>query len=387
MRGLRFSVLVTFLITLVSLCAARTVITIEKCTTRFCGSPVKVYRTTKTVRTTARYTVTRWKTVIKPAATKTFTESASWGFQTDTTTLHTITQFKTIWIGTRTHTRKFTAIVPTTVLIPIPPGIVGVNQDPDNKAAQTIRPQKRDAEPEPVPELELELLAERAAKYASAVTCTKTLLTKTGTSDLWKTTTKTSGTRTITVPGHLITIVDTTTAKGAKTVVVTTGMSKVAFDSTTITLTRPNPTPTYYQACGYRNRAPPQELLNRQWLLEGAGWDEDEPTIYTEGQMNAYDCCVSCWTLPASQGKCVGSIWHYIGPWGPPLCDWEHDENCGITPPDEPTGSCRLILEAKKGVCRRHTYTYYGPDLSVGPYVISNGPGCLRWKWTPMQRG
>ncbi|KAK6363794.1 hypothetical protein TWF730_001206 [Orbilia blumenaviensis] len=395
MLSFRFNVLVTILITLVSLCSARTVITIEKCSTRFCGSPVKVYRTTKTVCARTPYTVTRWKTSIVPAATKTETAN-SYFYVTKTATLSIVTSLKTVWIGTSTHTRKFTTtgpsfiatapittrtITPSTVPAPTPSGIFGINQDPDNKAAQTLG--KRNAEPEPA----------AVTKYASAVTCTKTLLTKTGTSDLWKTTTKKSGTKTVVVPLSTITLTVWTTGKGAKTIVSTTSMKKVAFASSTTTIYTPAtyyqttvtttlPTPTYYQQCGYRNRAPPPEMQSRYWVAIVLDYPFDEPGIVTEGTMNAYDCCVSCWTLPASKGKCLGSIWSYTGPWGPPPCDWRDEENCNWPdqPPGTPNAICRLILEGKKGECKKKDFILYGSS-SESPSVISNGPGCLKFKF------
>ncbi|KAK6495447.1 hypothetical protein TWF481_003466 [Arthrobotrys musiformis] len=404
MHVFRFSVLVTALITLVSLCSARTVSTIQKCTTRSCGSPVKVYRTTKTVRSTARYTVTRWKTVTKPAKIVT-TTSVIW--RTVTTALRTATTTKTITISTSTSTATSlfwiftptttvtsattTTITPKAVVVSAPSKLFAINEDPDNQP--TPKPKvKRAAEPEPEPEP----IAGGAKQYASAVTCTRTLLTKTGTSDLWKTTTKKSGTKTV---AELTTIPVTTTvtSKGAKIITkttsvvwttVTTTTSTVVFGfqwfATTITVVLP--TPTNYIACGPRNQAPPEELWRNYYLVGGDGYSPDEPTIYTEHtdySLDEHGCCAKCWTLPASQGKCIGSIWENHAPWHDDLNDCPGDlDECWITPPGTVTSACRLILESKQGVCRRSDYNLY-QDMTGRSRVFSNGPNCLRFKLNP----
>ncbi|RVD84430.1 uncharacterized protein DFL_006179 [Arthrobotrys flagrans] len=396
MHAFRFSVLVTALIALVSICAARTVITIEKCTTRSCGLPAKVYRTTKTVRTTARYTVTRWKTVTKPAKTVTVVDPKP-AWKTETVTVSTVTKERLITTGDFTenvvHTRTISSFIatapvttrttsPPAVVIPAPSGIYGVNQDPANAAGRAVG--RRNAEPEPA--------AGAAKKYPTAVICTKTLLTKTGTSDLWKTTTKAKGTKTVSKPYTTSTRTKTVTIKNAKTITVTGWITNITRITTTTTITtlatyyettitESLPTPTNYAACGALNRVPPPDF-GTFWLVGGLGYSDDEPSIYTEGDMNAYDCCVSCWTLPASKGKCIGSVYNYIGLWGDPICDWQHDEDCGFTPPGVPTGTCRLILESTKGVCRTSNYYFY-QDITNPPRSFSNGPGCLRYKYKP----
>ncbi|KAK6515627.1 hypothetical protein TWF506_007952 [Arthrobotrys conoides] len=399
MHAFRFSVIVTALITLFSLCAARTVITIEKCTTRSCGAPVKVHRTIKTVRATARYTITRWKTVTKPAKTVTVVDTKP-AWKTKTVTVSTVTKGVFITTGDQTEivirTRTISSFIttlpvttrtirPQTVVIPGPSGIYGVNQDPANKPEPTVG--RRNAEPEPN--------AGAAKKYPSAVICTKTLLTKTGTSDLWKTTTKTKGAKTVSKPYTTSTRTKTVTLKNPKTITKIIGwITNTTFITTTTTITtlatfyektitETLPTPTFYAACGTLNVVPPPDF-NTFWLVGGPGYSDDEPTIYTEGEISAYDCCLSCWTLPASKGKCIGSVYYYLGLWGDPLCDWEHDEDCGVPIPGEPTGGCRLILESKKGVCRNFNYYFY-QDVTDPPRAFSNGPGCLRFKYKPLR--
>ncbi|KAF3086158.1 hypothetical protein TWF102_011168 [Orbilia oligospora] len=400
MHIFRFSILVTAFITFVSLCAARTVITLEKCTTRSCGVPVKVHRTTKTDHVTARYTITRWKkTVTVPAKIVTVVDTKP-AWKTKTVTASTVTKEIYITTGERRteiviRTKTISSVIatlpvitrtirPQTVVIPAPSGVYGVNQDPANKAGQTIT--RRNAEPEPTPGA--------AKKYPSAVVCTKTLLTKTGTTDIWKTTTKKKGTKTVSKSYTTSTRTKTVTVKNPKIITKIAGFitnTTSITTSTTITtrvtlfektVTEILPTPTFYAACGASNRVPPPDF-GTFWLVGGPGYSDDEPTIYTEGDMSPHDCCVSCWTLPASKGKCIGSVHYYLGLWGDPNCDWEHDEDCGVPPPGEPTAGCRLILESKKGVCRTSNYYFY-VDVTNPPIVFSNGPGCLRYKYKPL---
>ncbi|KAF3311356.1 hypothetical protein TWF173_008496 [Orbilia oligospora] len=396
MHTFRFSILVTAFITFVSICAARTVITLEKCTTRSCGVPVKVHRTTKTVCATARYTITRWKTVTAPAKIVTVVDTKP-AWKTKTVTVSTVTKGILVTTGERgteivIRTKTISSFIatlpvftrtirPQTVVIPGPSGIYGVNQDPANKAGQTIT--RRNAEPEPT--------AGAAKKYPSAVVCTKTLLTKTGTTDLWKTTTKKKGTKTVSKSYTTSTRTKTVTVKNVKTITKivgfvrnTTSITRSTTITTLVTLfektvTETLPTPTVYAACGALNRVPPDDF-GTFWLVGGPGYSDDEPTIYTEGDMSQHDCCVSCWTLPASKGKCVGSIYYYLGRWGDDLCS-EFDEECGITKPGDITAGCRLVLESKKGVCRTSGYFFY-QDVTNLPIIFSNGPGCLRYKYT-----
>ncbi|KAF3150086.1 hypothetical protein TWF594_009985 [Orbilia oligospora] len=377
MHIFRFSILVTAFITFVSLCAARTVITLEKCTTRSCGVPVKVHRTTKTDHVTARYTITRWKkTVTVPAKIVTVVDTKP-AWKTKTVTASTVTKEIYITTGERRteiviRTKTISSVIatlpvitrtirPQTVVIPAPSGVYGVNQDPANKAGQTIT--RRNAEPEPTPGA--------AKKYPSAVVCTKTLLTKTGTTDIWKTTTKKKGTKTVSKSYTTSTRTKTVTVKNPKIITKIAGFitnTTSITTSTTITtrvtlfektVTEILPTPTFYAACGASNRVPPPDF-GTFWLVGGPGYSDDEPTIYTEG-----------------------SVHYYLGLWGDPNCDWEHDEDCGVPPPGEPTAGCRLILESKKGVCRTSNYYFY-VDVTNPPIVFSNGPGCLRYKYKPL---
>ncbi|KAK6356541.1 hypothetical protein TWF718_000896 [Orbilia javanica] len=396
MHFLRFNVFVTLLITLVSLCAARTVITVQKCTTRSCRFPVKAYKTTTTVCKNTQYTKTCWKTVIKPAKTATVLNTKSaWTVKTVTastvykyiSSTSTETSTVTMWeMETKFTTAPVltTTLTPKTVVIPAPSGIFGVNQDPAN-ARQSIqaRPSKifkRAAEPEPEP-------AGAAGKwYPSAVVCTKTLLTKTGVSILPKTTTLRKGTTTVTKSVYRTsTRTQTVTIKNPKTVTstrVSLSTVLVPFTKTLLawstrfdtTITEVVPTPTFYAACGAPNSVPKREA-SLLVIVGGLNYSEDEPTIYTVTENTTpHDCCVSCWTLPASQGKCIGSIHYNLSPRN---CDLVGE---GVDCADPSISGCRLILESKKGVCRTANYWLYQDHTDVHKY-ISNGPGCLRFKY------
>jgi hypothetical protein len=402
MLSSRFSLWAVALLTFVTLCTARTVITTQRCTTRYCGHAVaKPHTLTKIVNIRTPYTVTRWKTITKPKATATLTGTKSVPIYRYTT-IYTVTLHFTKWVGTSTHTRKFTTrvpattvtdplttktITPATIQVPTPKGFLPVYDDPENVAAGLKR---REAEPEPEPEP-----IPGAKQYASAVSCTKTYLTKTGTSDLWKTTTKTTGTTSKTLAWTSITYypdIITITAKNAPTISTTTTAPKVVFDTTTITIsvgtatvyettvTTTIPVATNYLACGARNQAPPPAGLQNFLYADYVGPDAGEP-VYVLNKYNngtAYDCCALCFEQ-GGPDQCVGSVWYYIGPWGPPCLDWETiDCEWGEF---EATALCRLIMASSApGTCPRHTFRF-AQTSSDPPVVVSNGPKCNRFKF------
>ncbi|RVD81601.1 uncharacterized protein DFL_009458 [Arthrobotrys flagrans] len=400
----RLNILVLALITLASFCTARTIITIDgKCTTRYCGRPVpKIYKTTKTIHTTGRYTVTRWKTVTKPKVTKTITRTKK-VISTVTKTISTVTSVttkletvnsyytSTITIPSSTRTLSITTkTLQSTITIPAPSGFVGVNDDPGNKLAQEgVR--RRDAEPEPEPAAK--------QKYITAITCTKTLLTKTGTSDLWKTTTKKAGTTTETV-WTTRTVWSNQTVTKENPVTVTLTVTEYTTVSTFITVTTTAVTTTYlstittslpqttfHEACGPRNQGPPPE--EDRYYAADASPDVGEILEIVWSNGSIYDCCVACQTYPGP-GTCMGSVYNYQGAWGPPDCPGTDWEEC---PPHEPKwySKCELAISGGiAGTCRQHRYEYQW-YFNQPPTVVSNGPGCKRFKYRrvgqPLKRG
>ncbi|KAK6523082.1 hypothetical protein TWF694_005980 [Orbilia ellipsospora] len=415
----RFRLWAFALFAFATLCTARTVITSSGCTTHYCDHPTaKVYYTTKTISKNTPYTVTRWKTATKPKYTVPAT-----GTKTITSrpivTILTVTSLHTKWIGTTTYTRRVTITTPaatetvpyTTTKTVTPPGktvsapagFVGINDDPENKNAGVAtnlppwNPKRREASPKPAPEP-----VPAAKQYISAVTCTKTIITKTGTSDLWKTTTKTVGTTTKIVAYVTLTDtlpVSTVTAKNAKTINTTTSLYKVAFASVTSTRTVTSgtaiaylgtvttvlPTPTNYLACGDRNQSPTfaqrQNFAVAITLPKAPGDPSFQKTIIGKG--GAADCCALCHAYPGPE-LCIGSIFYYTGLWGDPGpgCDWENEDTPECNPPEpEFDMDCRLILVANKpGTCPRTGFTFEF-DSAVNPVVISNGPHCPYWKF------
>ncbi|KAK6513403.1 hypothetical protein TWF281_005029 [Arthrobotrys megalospora] len=404
----RLNILVLALLAFVSFCTARTIVTINgKCSTRYCGYLVpksKIYKTTKVIHTTGRYTVTRWKTVTKPKATKTSTGTkniASTVYKTISTVTSVSTKYSTV-TRTSTSTETVTTIgwtlpittktLQSTSTIPAPSGFVGVNDDPDNKSAGADLPKpgesklkQRNAEAEPEPE------PAANAKYVTAITCTKTLLTKTGTSDLWKTTTKSTGTITKkvwTTKTHYTT--KTVTKNGAPTVrttitnvvTVTTPIKvtlTVAGATYLTTVTTSLPQTSFYAACGPRNTGPPPEHQILYYAY-GAEADFGESTKIVWSNGTAYDCCVECQTY-SGPGICLGSVYGYQGAWGAPDCfglpDWEE------CPPFEPKwySKCELtIAENKPGTCRTHKYKYEW-YYNQPPTMAFNGPSCKRFKY------
>ncbi|KAF3902847.1 hypothetical protein AA313_de0207141 [Arthrobotrys entomopaga] len=407
MLTFRFSLWAAALFAFATLCAARTVITTQRCTTQYCGRPTaNVHRETWTVHKSTPYTVTRWKTANKPKFTTTATGTKTYTV-TPYLTIRTVTSLHTKWIGTSTHTRQFTVTKPAftetspvTIKVVTPPvhtisapaGFVGVNDDPDNqKAGVNVGPvfrrrERRAAAPEPVP---------AANRYVTAVTCTKTYITKTGTSDLWKTTTKTGGTSTKIVAWSTITRTAarvTVTAKNAKTINTTTSLNKVAFASSTrtvtagtttvyeTTITSTLPVPTNYLACGDRNTSPSQAIRqNFAIAITHEGGPGDTTTVKViPGNGEAYQCCVMCHAY-AGPELCVGSIWYHTGLWGDPGCDWFQSD---CEPPEpEFNMECHLFLTPNKpGICPHVKFSFIS-DIAAQPVVVSNGPHCARWKY------
>lgn len=427
----RFSLLVVALITFVSFVTARTVITSQTCATRYCGYPApQIFKTTKTIRKTARYTVTRWKTVSKPKSTRTVKATKTVTSQRYTTVsrVSTYTSASTIWIGTTTHTRKLTTtffkaattltipvttktITASTRTIPAPSGFIGVAEDPDNKAALNGKaPQwkrdtsildlelnRRSAEPEPAPEPEPKPEPAANGKHVVAITCTKTLLTKTGTSDLWKTTTKSSGTTTKTVFVATTTTlppISRITKVSTRTIKLTTRKDKVAFatswSSKTIyttstkylsTSTLNLPVQTFYASCGAKNMSP-QENIHTDWAVWSAGPDHDETVHVIMSNGTSYDCCVSCHTWNQG-GTCIGTVWRSQIWEGDEGCAISNDPDCVWEPPNpEFRTKCELVIASSNAPsqCRRHNYQFY--STGTEPFsTVSNGLGCRRYKF------
>ncbi|KAF3096362.1 hypothetical protein TWF102_006638 [Orbilia oligospora] len=411
----RFNLLVVALITFVSFVTARTVITSQTCTTRYCGYAVpqnKIFKTTKTIHKSARYTVTRWKTVSKPKSV----------FWTGTST-HTRKSTNTIYKATTTITLPVTTkTIPTsTITIPVPAGFTGVAEDPDNKAAltQPVFVPKRDApvldveldrrsaepapapapEPEPEPEPVPEPEPAAKGKHVTAITCTKTLITKTGTSDLWKTTTKWGGisTKTVVVSTKTIfppivstirttTITATIVTSKDKVVFATSWTSATVFTTSTkylSTVTKDFPVETYHPSCGARNISPPDRFSTSWSAWEtNAFADENVHAIMSNG--TNYDCCVACHTWNQG-GTCIGSVWRStIFEGDPPPCAFDPDPECDDTPFEpEFRSKCELIIASSSAPaqCRKHNYSFYTTG-SEPRAAVSNGLSCKRFKFT-----
>ncbi|KAK6349302.1 hypothetical protein TWF730_010052 [Orbilia blumenaviensis] len=413
MRGLyRFNLLVLALLAIVSYCTARTIITLpDKCTTRYCVTPVtKVYKIVKIWHTTGRYTVTRWKTSTKYPKTKTVTAtkkitstihktvSKSTTFTARTTIWETLTLTSTNWVTVATATLTLPITTLTTrplSYIPAPSGFVGVNDDPDNLGAASVsQEQRRNVEPEPTPgpkprnaEPEPKPVA---AKHITAITCTRTILTKTGTSDLWKTKTKT-------MPTPTKTVWKTETYRTTKTTTKTVGTTSYSsirdftLTRTTVTATIGTtaykylttttevlPLMTVYAACMENNHGPPPAVQFDYYAIGAEAYpNETTKVIYSNG--STYDCCVACLTY-AGPEVCLGSVYNYQGQWGGPECPGGWEE----CPPWEPEfhSRCQLVLAPDApGNCRTHSYGYEW-YMNQPPTVVFNGPSCKRFKWT-----
>ncbi|KAK6513051.1 hypothetical protein TWF506_009214 [Arthrobotrys conoides] len=411
----RFNLLIVALIAFVSFVTARTVITSQTCATRYCASPPKkTYRTTKTIRKTVPYTKVRWKTVVKPRVTRTVTATktvTSQRYFTVWKTFSTSTLANTIWIGTTTISRTvhetttittatitvptFTSTITTpSITVPAPSGFVSIDEDPQNIG---VTPDddgpwwaggknRRDAQPDP---------AAAKGKYITAVTCTKILLTKTGTSDLWKTTTKAASTvtKTVLATKTILPPIITTTKTTTKVELITTSKYKVAFYSSFFTKTLTSytaattylstistnlPAPTYYAACGDNNRAP-----NVGWwdVYHVTGGDavagETTKVIYSNG--TSYNCCAACHTYNEGGATCVGSAWFTLTEFGEQPCQ---EPPVGSRPCPEFTSKCELVIVTPEEPvqCRsspfKFTYARYAPQK-----IISNGPKCNRFAW------
>ncbi|KAK6511133.1 hypothetical protein TWF481_000055 [Arthrobotrys musiformis] len=417
MHSSRFNFLILALITLVSFCTARTTITIQSCTTRYCANPTKVLRTTRTIHKTARYTVTRWKTSTKYKSTHTLTST-----KYATTTKYSTSTVRTVTIYTRTLTTTqtlpnwFFATTPYTVTwgrtvvttptytVPTPTGFLAVDNDPDNSAGPEysalpvtqVQPDKRS-------EIQHENLEPRdpANKYASAVTCTKTLLTKTGTSDLWKTTTKTasvtalvwktititrSGTKTITANNApTIRTVSTkwTSVYGTSTETIWTMLPVTVY--TTITQTAQ--TTTVHAACQNINIAPDAEVPQQAYEAINFGPGPNEKIVEIIAPGWAKTCCELCHTY-SGPGQCMGNVFHFLGAEIPEedcpdafsngvFMGWEFCPN----DPDD-FMRCQLVISEGDDTCSAQTF-------ELRPYVfgksrykhVSNGPACARYKY------
>ncbi|KAK6539757.1 hypothetical protein TWF694_009953 [Orbilia ellipsospora] len=389
-----------FALGLISFSLARTVITSETCTTKYCAHPIGgVSRTTRTIHTTGRYIITKTRTIVKARTTKTTTKTTTvhptttftvstvyFGTTIFTTTLHLetdITSFITITAHADITTKTVT---PATRTVAAPSGFTAIADDPANdpKKFSPLPVWRRSAAP---------VAAPNAQSYPTAVTCIKTILTKTGTSDLWKTSTSAPLAVTKiswkTITGS--TVQKVFTLSNARSITTTVLASRVIWttvhfvDTTTTTaysttVTTAAATPLYYAACGPKNRIPPPEERSYS-NAAGVGPTQDEINtgfvISMDNNENDYGCCVRCLTLPASQGKCLGSVYNYIGPWG---------DTCPFNNPDcdppvfDNISRCFLILEGTPGVCSRHTYQLMSWTDTDPPVIISNGPSCARWK-------
>ncbi|KAK6526006.1 hypothetical protein TWF281_011047 [Arthrobotrys megalospora] len=412
----RFSLLVVALVAFISFVTARTVITSQTCATRYCDTPPKkVSKITKTVHKTARYTVTRWKTVAKPKSTRTVKVTKTVTSQRYSTVWQTAstTSLVTIWIGTTTQTRTVHATLTSTtttitlpestltittpsVTVAAPSGFIAIVDDPINEGIEEEPApppwwsggrHRRDAEPEP---------AAAKKKYVTVVSCTKTLLTKTGTSDLWKTTTKAAATTTKTIVSTKTVLppILTTTKTTTKITWTTTSKYKVAFvssiftrtvtsytDATTwlSTVTTNLPVPTYYESCGTKNRSPPPEF-RRHWTVIDAGPDPGETikTIWSNG--TSYDCCAACHTYNEG-GVCIGSIWRAQTWWGELPC-WNPPEFPEPEPCPEFTAKCELIIATSDEPSQCHIRGYRMIEtLKDKEAIVSNGLSCPRWQF------
>ncbi|KAK6347557.1 hypothetical protein TWF718_005395 [Orbilia javanica] len=401
----RFSLLVVALVAFVSFVTARTVITSQTCATRYCGSlPKKIVKTTKTICKTLPYTKVRWKTVNKPRITRIVTStktSTSQRYFTVGETFSTIS-LATVWLGTTTISRTvhgtitittatvtssvFTATITTpTVTVPKPSGFQAIRGDPGNFGVdprddddpefpwwgRTVRKLRREAQPEP-----------GQGKYVTALTCTKILITKTGTSDLWKTTTKAASTTTKTVLTTKIVLppVITTTKTTTKVQWITTSKYKVAFFSSIFdktitsytaattylsTVSTSLPAPTHYLACQYEfdygNMVPSPEWGGRYHAQDvdplPGNWTRTVPSN------TADDCCGACHGFNEESATCSGSVWKPLT--GQP----------GFA------GECVLYLfNQNGGQCPQRAFKF-NADAATPERIISNGPSCAMFKW------
>ncbi|KAF3107562.1 hypothetical protein TWF102_006945 [Orbilia oligospora] len=416
----RFNLLVVALVAFVSFVTARTVITSQTCATRYCGSPPKKpYRITKTIRKSIPYTKVRWKTVIKPRITRTVTSTktvTSQRYFTVWKTFSTSTLANTIWIGTTTHTRTvhatltittatvtlptFTSTITTpSITVPAPSGFLSIEDDPMNFGVGPDddndpnwpwwaggEKRRREAQPDP---------AAAENKYVTAVTCTKILITKTGTSDLWKTTTKAASTTTKTVLKTKTALppVITTTKTTTEVQLITTSKYKVAFFSSIFTRTLTSytdttvylstvstslPAPTYYAACGNENRAP-----NPDWWdvyhIDGGNAVAGETTKVIFSNGTSYKCCEACHTYNEGGATCAGSAWSSLTEFGEQPCQ---EPPVGSRPCPEFTTRCELVIVAPDAPvqCPRRQFKFVYAALRP-PRIISNGPTCARFSF------
>ncbi|KAK6342313.1 hypothetical protein TWF718_007716 [Orbilia javanica] len=426
----RFNLLIITLVSFVSFVTSRTVLTSQTCATRYCNAYVpsnKIHKVTKTVHKSARYTVTRWKTVSKPKSTRTVTVTKTTNVQKYRTVWlsSTTTSLVTKWIGTTTHVRTVhatttiytsTITLPVTtftithpyVVVPVPSGFVGIDSDPDNVMARYppeddpwLSGRSAEPEPEPEPKPEPEAKPEPVpahGKYVTAITCTKFFTTKTGTSDLWKTTTKAGATTTKTViTTRTIQLPLLTLTKSTTQVIPTyTSKYKVAFassiftrtltsytDATTYLSTATNdlPVPTYYAACGVYNKAPHPEYLERRYTIYNLAFGDDEniQTIWFNG--TSHDCCAKCHTWDQG-GACIGSVWRAQTWWGEQPC---RGPPVGPEECPEFTAKCDLIIASSSAPdqCRSRYFdlTLITPTLEVKEGIVSNGPACKAFKF------
>ncbi|EPS37971.1 hypothetical protein H072_8329 [Dactylellina haptotyla CBS 200.50] len=409
----RFSLLLAAFVAFVLFVDARTIITTQTCASRYCDTPPKnVYKVTKTIHKTVPYTVVRWKTIFKPRSTRTVKVTRTVTSQRYSTILQTTstTSLITVYIGTTTYTRTliYTTTSTTTtitllestvtittpsVTVPAPSGFVAIKDDPINDGLEVeIAPppwwqgdrHRRSAEPEPKPE----------QKYVSAVTCTKTLITKTGTSDLWRTTTKAAATTTKTIVSTKTVLppILTTTTTITKITRITTTTARVVFASTTFsktltsytqattwlsTVTTNLPAPTFYESCDVNNRSPPPEY-RRHWTVVDAGPDPGETIKTTFFNGTSYDCCAACHTYDEG-GVCIGSIWRALTGWG--------ELGCQIVPEfpgpcPEFWAQCDLIIAVPDAPAQCHTRGYKLSETSKDrESIVSNGLSCPRWQF------
>ncbi|KAK6331600.1 hypothetical protein TWF718_002149 [Orbilia javanica] len=412
----RLNLLVVALIALVSFCTARTTITIQSCATRYCANPTEVLRTTKTIHKTTRYTKVRWRTSTKYKTTTTTTST-----RFATTTKYSTSTLKTVTIITGTSTRTqtlphwFFATEPYTVTwlrtsiytptytVPTPSGFLALDNDPDNAASPdytalpsaVVDADKRNVKIDIEPR-------DPANKYASAVTCTKTLLTKTGTSDLWKTTTKTSSTSTKVVYKTLTitrSSTKTVTAKDAKTtrVLFTTYTSIYGTSTETIwtmlpttlfttTVLTSEATATVYAACANANVAPDHIIYHRHAAVN-YGPDPDEKVVEIVAPGGPETCCALCQTY-SGPGQCMGSIYNFLGAeipeedcpdaWsGGVFLGWEF---CPYDPDNDM--KCQLIISQEEESCRTRTFEFIPAVFGkTRDKHLSNGPACARFKY------
>ncbi|KAF3931713.1 hypothetical protein ABW19_dt0205754 [Dactylella cylindrospora] len=388
--------------------------TYVRCTTQYCSKKLKTVPTkvVKTVyvtshRSTTKTTYTGTRTITDPKRTKTIivTVTPPTGTITHRTVyIYTVTAWSTlsttVWI---TSTRSTSTTQPKTTVtrtppaktIPPLPGFTAIYNDPANIALVDYVPYfKRSAEPEalpePLPEPEPEPQPEPKAKppkYPKAVYCTKTLKTTTTTTftkKIPKTTVTKQGhttrkTRTAatpyvdyTLPGAPTVLETTYTLSTVGPTSTTTSWTTKTFYSTTVTVAAPEP--TYYAACGPKNRAPPP---GQQWFdgynVQAYGLGSTEPGLTLRTNGTDYDCCVLCHTLPPSKGKCVGSLWVRLGVWGDP-CEWP---DCN--PPEfADRAECHLFFPAAGAACKTRGFEVVSPYET--PQAVANGPHCAAWK-------